>query len=150
MQRACPLHQRRSHSWANAASFTHVQPNRTAVVLQKLGSPVVPFCPFSFWVPLLKPISRKKCTLISKGLLGNLENLTLTCSGFLKAGKTICMLLTSVPWCCVFPRSVPGCTFASLSLLHLHSCGCLRVHAKKVFSEGTHGDVSHGLRRKPA
>ena len=44
-----------------------------------LGSPVVPFCPFSFWVPLLKPSSRKKGTLIIKkgtliikGLLGNL------------------------------------------------------------------------------
>ena len=38
----------------------------------KLGSPVVPFYPFSFWVPLLKPNSRKKGTLIIKGLLGNL------------------------------------------------------------------------------
>ena len=28
--------------------------------------------PFSFWVPLLKPNSRKKGTLIIKGLLGNL------------------------------------------------------------------------------
>ena len=37
----------------------------------QLGSPVVPFCPFSFWVPLLKPNSRKKGTLIIKGLLGN-------------------------------------------------------------------------------
>ena len=37
-----------------------------------LGSPVVPFYPFSFWVPLLKPNSRKKGTLIIKGLLGNL------------------------------------------------------------------------------
>ena len=37
-----------------------------------LGSPVVPFYPFSFWVPLLKPNSKKKGTLIVKGLLGNL------------------------------------------------------------------------------
>ena len=41
----------------------------------QLGSPVVPFYPFSFWVPLLKPNSRKKGTLIIKGLLGNLDNL---------------------------------------------------------------------------
>ena len=38
-----------------------------------LGFPVGPFCPFSFSVPLLKPNSRKKGTLISKGLLGNQE-----------------------------------------------------------------------------
>ena len=37
-----------------------------------LGAPVVPFYPFSFWVPVLKPNSRKKGTLIIKGLLGNL------------------------------------------------------------------------------
>ena len=37
-----------------------------------LGAPVVPFYPFSFWGPLLKPNSRKKGTLIIKGLLGNL------------------------------------------------------------------------------
>ena len=36
------------------------------------GAPVVPFYPFSFWVPLLKPNSTKKGTLIIKGLLGNL------------------------------------------------------------------------------
>ena len=42
-------------------------------VLEGLGAPVVPFYPFSFWVPLLKPNSRKKGTLIMKGLLGNLE-----------------------------------------------------------------------------
>ena len=40
---------------------------------RELGSPVVPFYPFSFWVPLLEPNSRKKGTLIIKGLLGNLE-----------------------------------------------------------------------------
>ena len=40
--------------------------------LGRPGSPVVPFYPFSFWVPLLKPNSRKKGTLIIKGLLGNL------------------------------------------------------------------------------
>ena len=40
--------------------------------LLSLGSPVVPFYPFSFWAPLLKPNSRKKATLIIKGLLGNL------------------------------------------------------------------------------
>ena len=45
----------------------------TARAPSKLGSPVVPFYPFSFWVPLLKPNSRKKGTLIIKGLLGNLE-----------------------------------------------------------------------------
>ena len=38
----------------------------------KLGAPVVPFYSFSSWVPLLKPNSRKKGTLIIKGLLGNL------------------------------------------------------------------------------
>ena len=38
-----------------------------------LGAPAVPFYPFSFWVPLLKPNSRKKGTLIIKGLLGNLD-----------------------------------------------------------------------------
>ena len=38
-----------------------------------LGSPVVPFYPVSFWVPLLKPNSRKKGALIIKGLLGNLD-----------------------------------------------------------------------------
>ena len=40
----------------------------------KLGSPVVPFCPFSFWAPFLKKTNnRKKGILIIKGLLGNLE-----------------------------------------------------------------------------
>ena len=34
-----------------------------------LGAPVVPFYPFSFWVPLLKPNSRKKGTLTIKGPL---------------------------------------------------------------------------------
>ena len=33
---------------------------------------MVPFCPFWFGVPLLKPNSRKKGTLIVKGLLENL------------------------------------------------------------------------------
>ena len=33
----------------------------------------VPFCPFYFRVPLLKPTSRKKGTLIMKGLLRNLD-----------------------------------------------------------------------------
>ena len=42
------------------------------VRLPNLGSPVVPFGPFSFWAPLLKPNSRKKGTLTIKGLLGNL------------------------------------------------------------------------------
>ena len=37
-----------------------------------LGSPVVPFYFFFGGVPLLKPNSRKKGTLIIKGLLGNL------------------------------------------------------------------------------
>ena len=39
----------------------------------QLGAPVVPFYPFSFWVPLLKPNSRTKGTLIIKGPLGNLD-----------------------------------------------------------------------------
>ena len=38
-----------------------------------LGFPVGAFCPFSSRVPLSKPNSRKKGTLISKGLLGNQE-----------------------------------------------------------------------------
>ena len=33
---------------------------------------MVPFCPFYFRVPLLKPNSKKKGTLIVMGLLGNL------------------------------------------------------------------------------
>ena len=37
-----------------------------------LGAPVVPFYPFFWGVPLLKPNSRKKGTLIIKRLLGNL------------------------------------------------------------------------------
>ena len=41
-------------------------------VLGCLGSPVVPFYPFSLWLPLLKPNSRKKGTLIIKRLRGNL------------------------------------------------------------------------------
>ena len=44
-----------------------------ATWFQFLGSPVVPFCLFSFWVPLLKPNSRKKGTLIFKGSLENLD-----------------------------------------------------------------------------
>ena len=40
--------------------------------LHILGSPVVPFCPFYLGVSLLKPNIGKKCTLIMKGLLGNL------------------------------------------------------------------------------
>ena len=39
----------------------------------QVGSPVVPFCPFSFWVPLFTPSSRNKGTLIIRGLLGNLD-----------------------------------------------------------------------------
>ena len=42
-----------------------------------LGAPVVPFYPFSFGVPLLKPNSRKKGTLIIKGPLGNLGTVSL-------------------------------------------------------------------------
>ena len=45
---------------------------RAASSEHELGSPVVPFYPFCFWVPLLRPNSRKKGTLIIKGLLGNL------------------------------------------------------------------------------
>ena len=49
----------------------------------QLGAPVVPFYPFSFWVPLLKPNSREKGTLIIKGLLGNLvSNWLAVDSGF--------------------------------------------------------------------
>ena len=40
-----------------------------------LGSGVVPFCPFYFGVHLLKPNTRKKGTLIIKGLLRNLGSL---------------------------------------------------------------------------
>ena len=36
-----------------------------------LGCRVGPFCPFSFWVPLIKPNSRKRGTLISKRPPGN-------------------------------------------------------------------------------
>ena len=43
------------------------------------GSPVVPFYPFSFWVPLLKPNSSKKGTLIIKELLGNLDIMVSAC-----------------------------------------------------------------------
>ena len=32
---------------------------------KKLGSPVVPFYPFSFWVPISKPNREKKGTLIT-------------------------------------------------------------------------------------
>ena len=51
--------------------FSTLQPSSPPGLLS-LGSPVVPFYPFSFWAPLLKPSSRKKATLIIKGLLGNL------------------------------------------------------------------------------
>ena len=40
---------------------------------KRLGTPVVPFCPFYFGVSLLKRNSRKKGTRIIHGLLGNLE-----------------------------------------------------------------------------
>ena len=40
----------------------------------KLGTPVVPFCPVYLGVSLLKLNSRKKGTLVIKGLLGNLVN----------------------------------------------------------------------------
>ena len=52
----------------------------------RLGSPVVPFYPFSFWVPLLEPNSRKKGTLIIKGLLGNLAGLL---KGFYKGSMGV-------------------------------------------------------------
>ena len=41
----------------------------------RLGSPVLPFCSFSFGDPLLKPNSKNKGTLIIEGLLGNLGEL---------------------------------------------------------------------------
>ena len=41
------------------------------MVLLQLGPGVVPFCPFYFRAPLLKPNSREKGTLIIKGLLRN-------------------------------------------------------------------------------
>ena len=44
----------------------------TTMSIGILGSPVVSFCPFSLWVPLLKPNSRSKGILLIKGLLGNL------------------------------------------------------------------------------
>ena len=40
--------------------------------LEFLGTPVVPFYPFYFGLSLFKQNSRKKGTLIIKGLLGNL------------------------------------------------------------------------------
>ena len=64
--------------WAGGGVGTRSQvPFRPAALLSRvdalLGSPVVAFYPFSFWVPLLKPNSRKKGTLIIKGLQGNLD-----------------------------------------------------------------------------
>ena len=44
-------------------------------IINKLGSPVVPFSPFCYGVSLLKPNSSKKGTFIIKGLLGNLVRL---------------------------------------------------------------------------
>ena len=35
-----------------------------------LGSPVVPFYPFSFWVPLERPDSRGQATLVIWGATG--------------------------------------------------------------------------------
>ena len=43
-------------------------------VVVQLGTPVVPFYPFCLGVSLLKLKSRKKGTLIIRGLLGNLVN----------------------------------------------------------------------------
>ena len=65
-----------------------------------LRSPVVPFCPFSFWVRLLKPNIRKKGTLMIKGLLGNLGSYassSCTTSGCLMA-KGRNLGLTSDPF----------------------------------------------------
>ena len=45
-----------------------------------LGTPVVPFCPFYLGVSLLKLNSRKKGTLIIKGLLGNLVMYCILCT----------------------------------------------------------------------
>ena len=49
-------------------------PNSTMIVYMDLlgyeTKIVVPSCPFSFWVPLLKPNRRKKCTLIVRGYSG--------------------------------------------------------------------------------
>ena len=43
-------------------------------VAMQLGTSVVPFCPFYLGVSLLKLNSRKKGTLVIKGLLGNPGN----------------------------------------------------------------------------
>ena len=58
-----------------ASSFLGItlQNSKNKYEPQKLGAPVAPFYPFSFWVPLLNRIVGKKGTLIIKGLLGNLE-----------------------------------------------------------------------------
>ena len=40
---------------------------------KQLGYRVVPFCPFSCWVPLLNPSRREKGILIIQGLLENLD-----------------------------------------------------------------------------
>ena len=56
------LQGRMTGSWAG-----HVTVTKTRLLSS------VPFCPFSFWVPLLKPNRRKKGALIIKGRLRNLE-----------------------------------------------------------------------------
>ena len=63
------MHLQEHRSTSNLAQRV---PAGTCVGSPVIGAPVVPFYPFSFWVPLLKPNSRKKGTLIIKGLLGNL------------------------------------------------------------------------------
>ena len=62
-------------SWSEPSPVQCLRIPRTPNRSLHLGSPVVPFYPFSFWVPLLKPNSRKKGALIIKGLLGNLVTL---------------------------------------------------------------------------
>ena len=61
------------------------------------SAPVVPFYPFSFWVPLLKPNSRKKGNLIIKGLLENLVIEPLPPSGFTTSHQTAKLLLSREP-----------------------------------------------------
>ena len=58
-----------------SCEVANAEPGDPTPTITYLGSPVVPFYPFSFWVPLLKPNSRKKGTLIIKGLLGNLATI---------------------------------------------------------------------------
>ena len=56
----------------------------------------MPFYPFSFWVPLLKPNSRKKGTLIIKGFQGSFKGKG-SCTGFLKESTRVLPGFSRVP-----------------------------------------------------